>query len=75
MGEKNGYEVQYPRPLPEKHGGLAGEKDKKGSNACGPVLEVREIQGGMFELRSKLSIPTYRRDTGLTSHATRPSLP
>lgn len=43
MGEKNGYEVQYPRPLPEKHGGLAGEKDKKGSNACGPVLQVREI--------------------------------
>ena len=40
-------------PLPpEKHGGLAGEKDEKGSNACGPVLGVRGIQGGMFELRS-----------------------
>ena len=72
-----------PPPLPEKHGGLAGEKDEKGSNACRPFLEVREIQGGMFELRSKLSIPNsltlltemYRRDTGLTSHATRPSPP
>lgn len=46
-------------PLPpEKYGGLAGEKDEKGSNACGPVLGARGIQGGMFELRSKLSITT-----------------
>lgn len=45
--------ISFP---PEKHGGLAGEKDEKDSNACVPVLVVRGIQGGIFELRSKLSI-------------------
>lgn len=52
-------DMKYNIPLPpEKHGRLAGEKDEKDSNACGPVLGVRGIQGGMFELRSKLSVTT-----------------
>ena len=57
MGEKMDMKCNIPLPA-EKHGGLAGEKDEKGSNACGPVLGVRGIQGGMFELRSKLSVTT-----------------
>lgn len=57
MGEKMDMKCNIPLPR-EKHGGLAGEKDEKGSNACGPVLGVRGIQGGMFELRTKLSITT-----------------
>lgn len=41
MGEANGYDMQYPpfSPPPEKHRGLAGEKDEKGSKACRPVFQ------------------------------------